>query len=53
VRAPRLGFRVCEIPVARRYPAHGPTPSKITGLAGKLHILKQTFLAAIGAYDPR
>lgn len=53
VRAPRLGFRVCEIPVARRYPAQGPTPSKIGGLSGRLHILKQTFLAAIGAYDPR
>lgn len=53
VRAPRLGFRVCEIPVARRYPAHGPTPSKIAGWSGKLDILKQTFLAAIGAYDPR
>lgn len=52
VRAPRLGFKVCEIPVARRYPADGPTPSKIRGLAGKLHILKQTFLAATGAYDP-
>jgi dolichol-phosphate mannosyltransferase len=53
VRAPRLGFRTCEIPVARRYPSQGPTPSKIGGIGGKLHILKQTFLAVIGAYDPR
>ena len=53
VRAPRLGFRVCEIPVTRRYPAHGPTPSKIGGVTGKLHVLKQAALAALGAYDPK
>jgi len=52
IRAPRLGFRVCEIPVGRRYPARGSTPSKIGGLRGKLHILKQTLLAVAGAYDP-
>ncbi len=53
VRAPRLGFNVCEIPVARHYPERGPTPSKIGGLRGRLHILKQACLAALGAYDPR
>lgn len=53
IQAPRLGFRVRELPVTRRYPASGPTPSKIGGLAGKLHILKQTVLAAAGAYRPR
>jgi len=53
VRAPRLGFRVCEIPVARRYPTTGPTPSKISGWSAKLHILKQTFVAAVGGYNPR
>lgn len=53
VRAARLGMRICEIPVARRYPAVGPAPSKIGGLGGKLHILKQTFLTILGAYHPR
>jgi len=52
VRAPRLGFRVCEIPVTRRYPARGPTPSKIGGVTGKLHVLKQAVLAALGTYNP-
>jgi dolichol-phosphate mannosyltransferase len=52
VRAPRLGFRVCEIPVARRYPRVGPAPSKISGWLGKLHILKQTVVAACGGYNP-
>jgi dolichol-phosphate mannosyltransferase len=53
VRAPRLGYRVTELPVQRDYPAHGPTPSKIGGLGGKLHILRQLLLTVIGAYNPR
>lgn len=53
IRAPRLGYKVCEIPVARRYPANVPTPSKIGGISGKLHILKQTFFAAFGIYNPK
>jgi dolichol-phosphate mannosyltransferase len=52
VRAPRLGFRVCEIPVARRYPKTGPAPSKIAGWSAKFHILKQTVVAACGGYNP-
>jgi glycosyltransferase involved in cell wall biosynthesis len=53
VRAPRLRFRVCEIPVTRSYPKMGPAPSKIAGWAGKFHILKQTVVAACGGYNPR
>jgi len=53
VRAPRLGHRVRELPVRRDYPAAGPTPSKIGGLGGKLHILKQLLLTVAGAYNPR
>jgi glycosyltransferase involved in cell wall biosynthesis len=53
VRAPRLGYRVTELPVRRDYPAHGPTPSKIGGFAGKLHILRQLLLTVAGAYNPR
>ncbi len=52
VRAARLGFRVCELPVTRRYPKSGPTPSKISGFGGKLDILRQALLAAAGAYNP-
>ena len=52
VRAPRLDFRVCEIPVARRYPKNGPAPSKIAGWSVRLHILKQTVVAACGGYNP-
>ncbi len=53
IRAARLGFRVAEMPVARRYPARGPLPSKIGGWRGKVHILSQTVQAALGSYDPR
>jgi glycosyltransferase involved in cell wall biosynthesis len=53
IRAARLKFRVAEIPVARRYPADGPLPSKIGGLRGKAHILVQTVQAAMGSYDPQ
>ncbi len=52
VMAPRLGYRVREIPVSRIYPAKGPTPSKIKGFRGKLAILAELFLAALGFYRP-
>lgn len=52
VRSARLGFRVCEVPVTRRYPAAGPTPSKIGGLGGKLRVLRQMMVAALGGYSP-
>lgn len=53
IRAARLGFRVCEVPVRRVYPASGTTPSKIRGWRGKLGILHECLQAAMGRYDPR
>ncbi len=52
VMAPRLGYRVKELPVSRVYPAKGPTPSKIGGFKGELHVLSQLFKAALGFYRP-
>ena len=52
VRAPRLGFRVLEIPVRRAYPDRGPTPTKIGGWRGKAGIVGQLLAAAMGRYDP-
>jgi hypothetical protein len=52
IRAARLGFNVCEIPVARRYPAHGPTPTKISPVRGNLRVLRCLFAACLGRYDP-
>lgn len=53
MRAAKLGFRVKEIPVTRAYPNHGPVPSKISGMSGKIHILKQLILTVVGAYNPK
>jgi dolichol-phosphate mannosyltransferase len=52
IRAARLGFRVCEVPVARRYPAHGPVPTKISPVRGNLRVLRCLLAACLGAYDP-
>lgn len=52
VRAHRLGYRVCELPVRRSYPVGEATPTKIGGLSGKLALLSQTVAAAMGRYNP-
>jgi dolichol-phosphate mannosyltransferase len=52
IRAARLGFRVAEIPVARRYPAHGPVPTKISPVRGNLRVLRCLFAACLGHYNP-
>lgn len=51
-RAPRLGMRVSEIPVSRVYPAKGRTPTKISGLRGRLDILLQLAVTLAGGYNP-
>jgi dolichol-phosphate mannosyltransferase len=53
IRAPRLGFKVKELPVSRVYPDAGPLPSKIKGMKGNWLIMKQLLLAVAGAYNPR
>lgn len=53
IRAARLQYRVKELPVSRSYPASGPTPSKISGLAGKFAIVKLLFSALFGRYNPK
>lgn len=52
IRAARLGFRVTEIPVARRYPTHGPTPTKISPIRGNAQVLRCLFAACMGQYNP-
>lgn len=52
VRAGQLGYRVCEVPVRRRYPAGEATPTKIAGFGGKAAILRQAVKAALGHYAP-
>jgi glycosyltransferase involved in cell wall biosynthesis len=52
IRAPELGFRVAELPVARRYPRHGPTPTKISGVRGNLLVLRTLMEACLHRYHP-
>ena len=48
VRAGQIGMKVAHVPVQRRYPANAATPTKITGIAAKFDVLKQTLSAALG-----
>ncbi len=52
-RASRLGYRVCEIPVARVYPDSGKVPTKITGIGGKLRLLAELLRVTTGGFDPQ
>lgn len=52
IRAARLGFRVTETPVTRRYPAHGKVPTKISPFVGNLGVLKTLVKAVLGRFDP-
>lgn len=52
IRAARLGYNVCEIPVTRTYPAYGPTPTKISPFKGNLLVLRTLFNACLHRYNP-
>lgn len=52
-RAPRLGYRVIEIPVERRYPADAPPPTKISGWQGRAGILRDLWGVLTHRFDPR
>ena len=52
VRATQIGYRVCEIPVTRRYPKDGKIPTKISFLRGNYELLRILFANMIGLYKP-
>jgi len=52
VRAARCGYRAVEVPVIRRYPPVGRTPTKIGGFAGRGRLLMELIRAVTGRYDP-
>lgn len=52
-QAPRLGFRVTEIPVRRGYPAGGAIPTKIHGWKTKALILRELLEVVTGRYNPK
>jgi dolichol-phosphate mannosyltransferase len=53
IRAARLGFKVAELPVSRRYPPSGPIPTKISPIRGTLEVLRCLLAACLGRYDPK
>ncbi len=52
VRASQLGYRVCEVPVARVYPRSGRTPTKIRFFKGNSELLKILYKNLRGEYLP-
>lgn len=51
VRAARLGYRTCEVPVTRAYP-EGDVPTKINNLIVHVDLLAVVLRAASRRYDP-
>lgn len=52
VRASQLGYHCCEIPVTRRYPPKGKTPTKISFFKGNYELLKILIKNFLGLYCP-
>lgn len=52
IRAARLGYRVIETPVTRRYPPSGKTPTKISAIRGNLQVLRTLGAAVLGRFNP-
>jgi glycosyltransferase involved in cell wall biosynthesis len=53
IRAARLGYRICEVPVTRCYPARGATPTKISPWKGSILILRTLASACLHLFDPK
>ncbi|MBC7405453.1 MAG: glycosyltransferase family 2 protein [Cytophaga sp.] len=51
-RAPKLGYRCCELATIRRYP-EGEVPTKISSFKGNLSVLQVLFQACLGTYNPK
>jgi glycosyltransferase involved in cell wall biosynthesis len=52
IRSVRLGYKAKELPVTRRYPAKGPTPTKISPIKGNFIVLATLFKACLNQYNP-
>ncbi len=51
-RACQLGFKFCELPVTRSYPASGEVPTKVGGLQGYFYMLSILYHLACDHYNP-
>ena len=52
IKAAKLGYRCIEIPVTRKYPKIGKTPTKISPFLGNLTVISKLLAVARGKYDP-
>lgn len=52
VRATQIGYKACEIPVTRAYPAKGKTPTKISFFKGNSELMKILLKNVVGSYNP-
>lgn len=52
VRATQLGMKACEIPVTRRYPRGGNTPTKISFFKGSYELMKILITNLLRGYNP-
>jgi dolichol-phosphate mannosyltransferase len=52
MRAGQLGYRSCEVPVRRAYPAHERTPTKISGFRGRVSMMGELLDVIRGRYNP-
>jgi glycosyltransferase involved in cell wall biosynthesis len=52
VRAGQLGYRTCEVPVSRSYPAREKTPTKISGFKGRVNMMGELLDVVRGRYNP-
>ncbi len=50
-RAPKLGLKVCEVPVSRSYPK-GKTPTKISAVKGNWGIIQNLYEIVTDKFDP-
>jgi len=51
VKAAKFGFNCIEIPVSRKYPATGKTPTKISPIKGNLQVIERLVKVVVGKYD--
>lgn len=51
-RAGQLGLRTCELPVSRAYPLKEKTPTKISGVQGRVDMLRELLGVLLGRYSP-
>lgn len=52
IRASKLGYRIKEVPVTRRYPKKGPVPTKISPIKGNLLVMNTLINACLHRFNP-